>query len=145
MRLLIRKISSFNKLTPRQRKFVFWVFGLSIYRYILRLVGSDKAFTEKIKVSYDKNAEPTKEQLAIALDIAKAIQIADRYILWPNVCRHHAWQAAMILMVYGIPYIFHVGVRKNAFSKIVGHAWISSGSIFISGGEMSMNFKKINF
>jgi hypothetical protein len=143
MNLLLRKIRSFQRLTSRQRKFVFWVFGLSIYRYILRLIGSDKAFTEKLKVSYDKDAEPTEEQIAIALDIAKAIRIADQYIPWPNVCRHQAWQAVFLLTLYKSPFKINVGFKKNQINRIEGHIWITCNKYFITGNCQIESFNQL--
>ena len=145
MRLLLRKIKSFQGLSPRQRKFVIWVFGLSIYRYLLRFLGSDKAFTEKLKVDYDKVANPTEDQMAIAFDIAKAIRIADQYIPWPNVCRHQAWQAVVLCNKYQLPYGYHVGLYKNEEKLIDGHCWVEISNSIITGNIDVTKYKLINF
>tara|TARA_R110000868_G_scaffold82148_2_gene232092 strand:- start:121 stop:546 length:426 start_codon:yes stop_codon:yes gene_type:complete len=119
-------------LTIRQKKLIVQVFVLSIYRYLLLLLRSNTAFSEKIikKAPHDVFLSPKKT--AIARDIALAITIVNKYVPWKNVCRHQSWQAVYLLLKYHIPFQFYVGVKKSS-ETTEGHSWVKVNDKFICG------------
>jgi hypothetical protein len=132
MKLLLRKFKNALFLSARQRKFILLVFWLSIYRNLLILWGAKKAFTENICKKEHIKTSITKEKIAIAKDIAVAIAIVNKYLLWKNVCRHQSWQAVYLLLKYQIPFEYAVGIHKTKIIK-EGHSWVKVNDKFICG------------
>jgi hypothetical protein len=119
-------------LTARQKKLIAQVFVLSIYRHLLLLLGSDTAYSEKIIKNTNSEVFFSPEKTAIARDIALAITIVNKYVLWKNVCRHQSWQAVYLLLKYSIPFQFYVGVKKG-LETTEGHSWVKVNDKFICG------------
>ncbi|AOZ99139.1 lasso peptide biosynthesis B2 protein [Flavobacterium commune] len=144
MKLLFRKFKNVFILSQRQRKLIFLVFWLSIYRNILLLCGSKKAFTEHILQNQKVKAVLTDGKIAIAKDITMAIHIVNNYLPWKNVCRHQSWQAVSLLLKYQIPFDYFVGIDKTKSIK-EGHSWVKVNGRFICGRcnvkEYSVFFK----
>ncbi|NVJ87805.1 MAG: lasso peptide biosynthesis B2 protein [Algoriphagus sp.] len=104
-------------------------------------LGSSKAFSERISKSIpSKNIG--EEQLSEVKDITFAITLANKYIPWNNRCRHQAWQAIYLLNRAGIPYEYHVGVKKG--NLIEGHSWVKVIGDFVSGVCEENNYYSIN-
>jgi hypothetical protein len=132
MKLLLRKFKNAIVLTPRQRTLIWQVFWISIYRNFLLLWGSKKAFTEHICKKGHIKTSVTTEKIAIAKDIAVAIAIVNKYLLWKNVCRHQSWQAVYLLLKHQIPFEYAVGIHKTKIIK-EGHSWVKVNDKFICG------------
>lgn len=129
---MFSKLKNIIILSKRQQKFILLVFWLSIYRNLLLLVKSKKAYSEHICKYKDKEVVLTSEKIAIAKDITMAISIVNKYILWKNVCRHQSWQAVYLLLLYGISFEFFVGIKKHT-PKTEGHSWVKVNGRFICG------------
>jgi hypothetical protein len=106
------------------------VFWLSIYRNVLLLKGTKKAFTEHI--CKNQETELTNEKIAIAKEIAMAISIVNKYLPWKNVCRHQSWQAVSLLLKYQVPFDYSVGIDRLKTTK-GGHSWVKVNRKFICG------------
>jgi hypothetical protein len=132
MELLLRKFKNAFFLSARQRKFILLVFWLSLYRNLLLFCNSQKAFTEHICKKKHIKTSVTPEKIAIAKDIAVAIAIVNKYLLWKNVCRHQSWQAVYLLLKFQIPFEYAVGIHKTKIIK-EGHSWVKVNDKFICG------------
>lgn len=66
-------------------------------------------------------------------DVAWAIRKISMISPWENVCRHQAWQAAVLLNKSGLKFRYFVGAKKSTSGQIDGHSWIISGNRFVSG------------
>lgn len=132
MKRLLKRLKNVCILTARQRKLILLVFWLSIYRNLLLLWGSKKAFTEHVLQNQKVNTVLTSEKIAIAKDITMVISIVNKYLLWKNVCRHQSWQAVYLLLKYQIPFDYFVGIEKNKPKK-EAHSWVKVNNKFICG------------
>ena len=132
MKSLGSSIKNAIKLSGRQKKLVLTVFWLSIYRNILLSRGDKGGFTEYICKNQDLNLELTLDKILVAKDIALAISIVNKYILWKNVCRHQSWQAVYLLLKYKVPFSYFVGIHKTKQVK-EGHSWVKVGGKFVCG------------
>ncbi len=83
---------------------------------------------------HDSLRQPTTIQdVSRIKDISWAIRIGASITPWENVCRHQAWQAAILLNHYGIAFHYVIGAKKNQEGKIEGHSWILADNRFVSG------------
>jgi len=143
----ISKANSFYRI-PTWRKLLFFrVVLLSLRRGILTFFRSSSAYTENLNSTsrFPRSEKPTESQLALAKDIAFAIELGRKYIPWKNLCRHQAWQAVYLLQKVGIPFTYHVGVKINEPKRGEGHAWVMVGGKFVSGKCRLSDYKEITF
>ena len=132
MKSLVSRLNNAIKLSGRQKKLVLTVFWLSIYRNILLFKRSKAAFSEHICKNQDATNTLTADKILVAKDIALAISIVNKYVLWKNVCRHQSWQAVYLLLKYQIPFSYSVGIHKTKQVK-EGHSWVKVGGNFVCG------------
>lgn len=72
---------------------------------------------------------------ARALSIARVVKLAGRYTPWVSNCLNEAMTARILLGLWGIPYCFLFGVRKEgANSPLEAHAWVIAGKVRVTGG-----------
>lgn len=145
--MVFKKLKSFVKLSKRRKILFFKVVMLSLFKPILKLLHSPQAFTENLippasAVSADLLANVQLEKVR---DIAAAIELGRKYIPWKNQCRHQAWQAAVLLRRSGIPYSYHVGIKKRENNAVEGHAWVLVGERFVSGRCKLSEYREIKF
>lgn len=132
MKSLVSRLNNAIKLSGRQKKLVLTVFWLSIYRNILLFKRSKAAFSEHICKNQDATNTLTADKILVAKDIALAISIVNKYVLWKNVCRHQSWQTVYLLLKYQIPFSYSVGIHKTKRVK-EGHSWVKVGGKFVCG------------
>lgn len=141
------KINRFINLSKERKLLFFEVVALSVRRTVLKLLGFKSAYTENlIKKSLTFNPDIlSPSQLQDARDIAIAIELGRKYIPWKNLCRHQAWQAVILLQKAGIPFTYHVGIKKEGPNRNEGHAWVMVDGRFISGKCRLSEYREIKF
>jgi len=85
----------------------------------------------------------SKNQQALALDIAWAIAIATHKIPLRMVCIHQAMTAKNMLSSRGIPNTVYLGTRRKHDGKLEAHAWVISGDTLVTGGNGHRNFSVV--
>ncbi len=78
---------------------------------------------------------PSKKQTVTADRIGRLIRIAANHTFWNSSCLTQAMVARILLGLCHIPYVFYFGVSKDGDCKLRAHAWVCSGSVFVSGGN----------
>jgi len=143
----LNRVKSFLRSSNRRKLLFIQVIALSIFRGMLRILGSKNAFTENLlthtaSLSMDS---PSLLQEEAARDIAFAIELGRKYIPWENRCRHQAWQAVVLLQRECIPFTYHVGLKKESANRSEGHAWVLVNGRFISGKCKLSDYVEIKF
>jgi hypothetical protein len=144
---LFQKTQSFLRLPYARKVLFFQVVGLSMYREILFSLGSKNAFTENLLKEHvnPEIANLSMAQQKHARDIAVAIELGRKYIPWKNLCRHQAWQTVVLLQKAGVPFSYHVGIKKEGPKSNEGHAWVMVHGKFISGKCKLSEYREIKF
>lgn len=145
MNRYIEKSISFFKISGKRKILFTQIIFLSILSSVFKLFGSPKAYTEYLlsDLKEGPSDQLSTERWKKAKDIAFAIELGRKYIPWRNLCRHQAWQAVVLLKRAGIPFSYHVGVKKNSNQKSEGHAWVMVDGKFISGKCLLIDYQEI--
>lgn len=72
--------------------------------------------------------------------VATAIAIASRYTLWDSQCLVRAIAGMRMLERRRIPSTLYLGTAKDEEGKLIAHAWLRSGSLYISGADVMRRF-----
>ncbi len=63
---------------------------------------------------------------------------------WTSKCLDQALAAKIMLARRGIGTTVYFGVRKNERGELAAHAWLRSGSVYVTGGRIRDDFTIIN-
>ncbi|GAB3413722.1 lasso peptide biosynthesis B2 protein [Niabella aquatica] len=141
---MMKKIKTFIRLQPQLKIMILQAIALSIYTgFLFAFLNRYVKFGKKTDLpsysSFPKESFRIKGRKAEtperkANNIAKAIQIVNKYIPWKNVCRHQAYQAKLLCNFYRIPCLIFIGFKKdNEKNEIQAHAWTIAGGKMITG------------
>jgi hypothetical protein len=72
--------------------------------------------------------------------ISRAIRIMSRHTLWESKCLVMAIAGMKMLERRQIESTLYLGTAKDDSGKMIAHAWLRSGSIYISGSEGMESF-----
>ncbi len=70
--------------------------------------------------------------------IGRSVRLAAKYTPWESSCLTQAMVAKFWCRRYRIPYVFYIGIEKNAqVSKgnTMAHAWLTAGPVAMTGGD----------
>lgn len=72
--------------------------------------------------------------------ISKAIHVMSRYTLWESQCMVKAIAGMKMLEKRNIDSTLYMGTAKDEEGKLIAHAWLRSGSFYVSGAEEMEKF-----
>lgn len=72
--------------------------------------------------------------------IAGAVDIMSRYTFWESKCLVRAIANMRMLSRRGIESTLYLGTGKDEHGKLIAHAWLRSGPIYLSGADVMKDF-----
>jgi len=76
--------------------------------------------------------------------ISSAIHIMSRYTFWESQCLVKAIAGMKMLQRRGIESTLYLGTAKDENGKMIAHAWLRSGSYYVSGAEEMKRFTVVS-
>lgn len=83
------------------------------------------------------------EAIAAAKNISNSIQIVSRYTFWDCMCLVRAIAAWKMLQRRNIECTLYLGTARDEAGKMIAHAWLRSGPLYITGVEQMGNFSVV--
>jgi hypothetical protein len=82
----------------------------------------------------------------IAWRVGRIIRQVERFAPWEVKCLSQALLARMMCGIYGVPYVLHLGVRRNEeeAGPLKAHAWLAVGPWIVVGGEGHRTFTVVS-
>lgn len=77
---------------------------------------------------------------AVVKNISHAIQIVSRHTFWESKCLVKAIAAWKMLQRRKIDCTLYLGTARDEAGKMIAHAWLRSGPLYITGVEQMRNF-----
>ena len=122
------KINTAINLSLRRKLLFLSNLVLSLYCFL-----SMRFFPKSARLKTGKSNEGVSD-INFIRDLKWAIVTVEKYVPWPNVCRHQAYQVAIICRIFNLPYEVYIGFKKDIRSgKVIAHAWTLSDNIMVSG------------
>lgn len=82
----------------------------------------------------------TDEHRKMLVQIRYILQVASRNTPWDSKCLARAIAGMQMLERRNISSTLYLGTTKDEAGKLIAHAWLRSGSIFITGSEEMHRF-----
>ncbi|HAQ07814.1 MAG TPA: lasso peptide biosynthesis B2 protein [Bacillus bacterium] len=101
----------------------------------------------KVAPSLGANMEETplnsRVNTEILQHISEAIHIMSSYTFWESQCLVKAIAGMRMLERRGIESTLYLGTSRDDAGKMIAHAWLRSGSFYISGSEGMERFSVV--
>lgn len=81
-----------------------------------------------------------RDELATLKRISSAIGVMSRYTPWDSKCLVQAVAGMRMLERRRISSTLYLGTSKDEQGKLIAHAWLRSGPLYVSGGEVRKQF-----
>lgn len=81
-----------------------------------------------------------EDKIKIIKNISQAINITSRYTFWESKCLVKAIAAMKMLERRKIDCTLYLGTSKDENGKLIAHAWLRSGSYYVTGFEGKEKF-----
>lgn len=136
---MIAKFKKFMKL-DLQRKILFleaFIF-LARARY-LKLLPFEKVAPSLGKQSLETTTAAS-QNVRLIKDISSAVETASKYTFWESACLVQAIAAIRMLNRRKIETTLYMGMSRDDKGKMIAHAWVRSGTLYVTGAEMMNNF-----
>lgn len=105
-----------------------------LYLPFSKLAPSLGVYMKETKV---ENAESQNSKLK---HIRHSIQIMSKYTFWESKCLVRAIAALKMLERRGIDSTLYLGTSKDENGQMIAHAWLRSGSMYVTGHEEMYRF-----
>ncbi|MRH42715.1 lasso peptide biosynthesis B2 protein [Aquibacillus halophilus] len=76
--------------------------------------------------------------------VSQAIHMMSRYTFWESQCLVKAIAAMKMLEKRNVESTLYLGTAKDESGKLVAHAWLRSGSYYITGSEVMEQFTVVS-
>ncbi|KAB7708311.1 lasso peptide biosynthesis B2 protein [Bacillus aerolatus] len=141
---VLSKIITFLSLCPKAKFLFIEAFLFLGWARILKLTPFSKvapSLGDRMhETSYnyiDSNNEKIK-------NISHAIHIMSKYTFWESQCLVKAIAGMKMLERRGIDSTLYLGTARDEAGKMIAHAWLRSGSFYISGAEGMEKFTVVS-
>lgn len=74
-------------------------------------------------------------QSALLLNISYSVHLMSRYVWWESMCLVKAIAVMKMLQRRQINSTLYLGAARDASGKLIAHAWLRSGSLYLTGQE----------
>ena len=115
---------------------VFIITNVRSARKYTPLLGCSGAETEEVELAPEK----AEQALRIKTAVARC-----RHLMWARKCLVVSFAAKRMLGRQGIPATLYLGVAKDEKGKMIAHAWLRSGNIWVTGGRNRHRFTTVGF
>lgn len=137
---IVREIRAFLRLNNKTKLlFVEAFINLGKARYLKTIPFSKVApsLGEQMKETTFSTITSNQEDI---VNISKAINIMSRYTFWESQCLVKAIAGMKMLEKRKIESTLYLGTAKDEKGGLIAHAWLRSGSLYISGAEVMGGF-----
>lgn len=130
-------IIGFIKKNPNKRMTIkSWLFA-AYYRLLIKFIDP-----KKLEINWgipneetDHNLKPWQYRYCGL--VSKHVNRVASNTPWESKCLVRALTARRLLIEKGIPCTLYLGVGKDENGKMVAHAWLRAGEVYVTGGDGS--------
>ncbi|WP_407270154.1 lasso peptide biosynthesis B2 protein [Radiobacillus sp. PE A8.2] len=137
--MLLRKIKRFLHI-PFRKKLLYIEAYFNLARARILKAMPFSRVSRLLGEEWLETAQEDSEDLSIKRDVAKAITTISKYTIWESACLVQAIAAMKMLERRNIESTLYMGTAKDDAGKLIAHAWLRSGTAYISGGKIMHNF-----
>lgn len=136
---IIRKMISFYRLDRKTKKILFEAYILLGWARYRKKIDFAKVVPSLGKKMVETPYIDCSEHVAILRNVSSALHKMSRYTFWESECLVKAMAGMKMLERRGIESTLYLGTAKDE-TGLIAHAWLRSGTFYISGAEVMERF-----
>jgi len=105
------------------------------FRWVARALGKEAAQTTE---------QDDPATLRAVCRIRAMVHAVSQNVPWTSKCLDQAIAARIMLRWRRIPATVYFGVKNDEQGQLAAHAWLRSGSVYVTGGALRHRFTVIN-
>ncbi|MBM7573498.1 lasso peptide biosynthesis B2 protein [Aquibacillus albus] len=137
--MIAKKMKKFLSLPSHKKKLYFEAF---LYLAMARLLKA-LPFARVTKLLNFQSNETTFEVYqnpTNVKEVSRAIATMSRHTLWESACLVQAIAAMKMLERRKIESTLYLGTARDDRNKMIAHAWLRCGSMYVTGGRVRQKF-----
>ncbi len=139
-------LSKFFKLTRQDRRFFFEAAYETLLARVVTTIFRARTYTSWLgqQQTETETTEPSAYQKEQIMQ-TKVAMVRCRHLIWARKCLVESVAAKRMLQRRNIPATLYMGIAKNKFGKMMAHAWLRSGNIWVAGGRNRHQYTVVGF
>jgi Transglutaminase-like superfamily len=138
--LILRKIRTFFSLDSKTMTLLMEAFLFLGWARLLKTFPFNKIAPKLGNYMEDTSTENDISKIALLKNISFSIHIMSKFTFWESKCLVRAIAAMKMLNRRHLPSTLYLGTANDKNGKLIAHAWLRSGSYFVTGKEEMNNF-----
>jgi hypothetical protein len=139
---LFRKVSIFLTFSFEMKWLLAEAFIFLAVARLLKALPFSKV-APSLGIQMEETEYATDDDPKILKQVSQAIHIMSAYTFWESQCLVKAIAGMKMLERRKIDSTLYLGTAKDEEGKLIAHAWLRSGSYFISGSEGMERFSVV--
>lgn len=141
---MIHKLRSFISLDNRMKLMLLEAYVYLAWARILKKLPFSKVAPSLGDHMEETTFIPKTKDKIILSRVSLAVHMMSKYTFWESQCLVKAIAAMKMLEKRGIESTLYLGTGKDEDGAFAAHAWLRSGSFYISGAEGMENFTVVS-
>jgi len=141
---LLRRLKAFLKLKGTDRIMLLEAFVLTgMFRMIILVISFRKYKKHMGVYNRETSFQMAENNYIVIRKVSWAVATVSRYTPWESKCLVQALTAQTMLKRRKIDSTLYLGVSKDEGNRMIAHAWLRSGNLYVTGGEGNREFVKV--
>lgn len=136
----VKRIQTFFAFDKKTKRMLIEAFIFLAWARILKAIPFSKVAPTLGVFMNETSLNDNETNGKIVRNISQAIHIMSRYTFWESECLVKAIAAMKMLERRQIESTLYLGTAKDESGKMIAHAWLRSGPIYITGFEVMNRF-----
>ncbi|PFR30914.1 stage V sporulation protein S [Bacillus cereus] len=128
-------MKKFLALNTKMKLLFVETFFLLGWARILKMIPFSKVAPSLGEKDVETGFTPNEWNTKMLKEISRVIHIMSKYTFWESQCLVKAMAGMKMLEKRGIESTLYLGMTKDEDGKLIAHAWLRSGSFYITGSE----------
>jgi hypothetical protein len=143
-KLIVIRLRQFLSFDRHTKLLFIEAYILLAWARILKGIPFEKVAPMLGKQMYETSYKTEDYDKKLLGHVSQAVNIMSRYTVWESMCLVKAIAAMKMLERRKIECTLYLGMARDETGNMIAHAWLRSGSFYITGFENMEKFTVVN-
>lgn len=132
---MIRKLKSYYAMPSIMRRLLWEAFYYLAWARIKKRIPFAKIAPQLGEYMQETEYKLHAADARTIRRISRALHTMRKYVFWESECLVMAYAAMRMLEKRGIESTLYMGTAKDEHGRLIAHAWLRSGAIYVTGAD----------
>jgi hypothetical protein len=138
--VIVRKLKTWVSMDKEKKRLLVEAFYYLAWARILKSLPFSRIAPSLGSQMEETTLDNNKSNYEIVRFVSDAVHIVSQYVFWESKCLVKAIAGMKILQRRGVESTLYLGTAKDESGKLIAHAWLRSGSFYVTGAEGMRKF-----